>query len=118
MDSSAAAIGAQGLLRLGRYLASHGEPEAGSRYTQAGLTTARTLLADPYLARGAGHEGILLHTVYHQPNGWDYVAPGQKVPNGESAMWGDYHLLELGLYLQRLADGREPQRFFDIGRTA
>ncbi|MFW5687934.1 MAG: glycosyl hydrolase [Spirochaetota bacterium] len=118
VDSSAAAIGAQGLLRLGRYLASHGEPEAGSRYTQAGLTAARTLLADPYLARGAGHEGILLHTVYHQPNGWDYVAPGQKVPNGESAMWGDYHLLELGLYLQRLADGREPQRFFDIGRTA
>jgi hypothetical protein len=118
VDSSAAAISAQGLLRLGRFLAKHGDEEAGSRYTQAGLTVARTLLADPYLARDERHEGILLHTVYHRPNGWDYVAPGQKVPNGESAMWGDYHLMELGLYLKRLADGKEPQRFFDIGGTA
>ena len=30
---------------------------------------------------------------------------GQKVPNGESSMWGDYHLRELGLYLQRVLDG-------------
>ena len=118
VDSSAAAIGAQGLLRLGSYLSRHGEEEAGARYTQCGLTVARTLLSDPYLSRGDHHEGILLHTVYHQPNGWDYVAPGQKVPNGESAMWGDYHLMELGLYVHRLAEGKEPQRFFDIGRKA
>jgi len=118
VDSSAAAISAQGLLRLGSYLSRHGEEEAGARYTQCGLTVARTLLSDPYLSRGDHHEGILLHTVYHQPNGWDYIAPGQKVPNGESAMWGDYHLMELGLYVHRLAEGKEPQRFFDIGRTS
>jgi len=33
-------------------------------------------------------------------------------------MWGDYHLMELGLYLHRLAEGSEPQRFFDIGRRS
>jgi unsaturated chondroitin disaccharide hydrolase len=26
------------------------------------------------------------------------------VPCEESSMWGDYHLLELGVYLQRLID--------------
>lgn len=138
VDSSAAAISAQGLLRLGRYLERHpdalngvqlhgkqydaapGGPELAGflagRYTQAALTVTKTLLGEPYLSTGASHEGILLHQIYHQPNGWDYVAPGQKVANGESAMWGDYHLMELGLVAKRLAEGREPQRFFDIRR--
>jgi hypothetical protein len=98
VDSSAAAIAAQGLLRLGHHL---GEP----KYTQAGLTVARTLLAEPYLSTDPKHEGLLLHSVYHRPNGWDQVHPGQKVPNGESSMWGDYHLRELALYLGRLESG-------------
>ncbi|MER7001891.1 hypothetical protein ABT297_02410 [Dactylosporangium sp. NPDC000555] len=98
VDSSAAAIAAQGLLRLGRHL---GE----ARYTQAGLTVARTLLTEPYLSADPGHQGLLLHSVYHRPNGWDWVHEGQRVPNGESSMWGDYHLRELGLYLMRLDDG-------------
>ncbi|WP_432987935.1 hypothetical protein [Dactylosporangium sp. CA-233914] len=98
VDASAAAIGAQGLLRLGRAL---GDP----RYTQAGLTVARTLLAEPYLSTDPNHQGLLLHSVYHRPNGWDQVHEGQKVPNGESSMWGDYHLRELGLYLLRLENG-------------
>ena len=38
VDSSAAAIAAQGLLRLGRYLQQKGDNEAGDRYWQAGLT--------------------------------------------------------------------------------
>ncbi|WP_460494645.1 hypothetical protein [Dactylosporangium cerinum] len=66
---------------------------------------ARTLLAEPYLSVDPRHEGLLLHSVYHRPNGWDHVAPGQSVPNGESSMWGDYHLRELALYLGRLVDG-------------
>ncbi|WP_238016663.1 hypothetical protein KZZ52_10715 [Dactylosporangium sp. AC04546] len=98
VDSSAAAIAAQGLLRLGRHL---GE----ARYTQAGLTVARTLLAEPYLSTDPAHQGLLLHSVYHRPNGWDQVHDGQRVPNGESSMWGDYHLRELALYLDRLEDG-------------
>jgi hypothetical protein len=28
-------------------------------------------------------------------------------------MWGDYHLLELGVYLARLADGKTYLTFFD-----
>lgn len=94
VDSSAAAIAAQGLLRLGRHL---GEP----RYEQAGLTVARTLLDEPYLSADPAHQGLLLHSVYHRPGGWDQVHAGQRVPNGESSMWGDYHLRELALTIMK-----------------
>lgn len=104
VDSSAAAIAAQGLLRLGRSLKRREAPEA-SKYWQAGLTVSRTLLNDPYLSRQSEHQGLLLHSVYHRPNGWDYVPPDRSVPCGESSMWGDYHLRELALYLQRCHSG-------------
>jgi unsaturated chondroitin disaccharide hydrolase len=103
VDSSAAAIAAQGLWRLGRCLEQQGARPAGRRYRQAALTIARTLLNEPYLSTDARHQGLLLHSVYHRPNGWDYIAPKQKVPNGESSMWGDYHLRELGVLLWREA---------------
>jgi hypothetical protein len=102
VDSSAAAIAAQGLLRLGRYLTGRGAQSQGARYWQAGLTVLRTLLDEPYLSRDAQHQGLLLHTVYHRPRGWDYVPPGARVPRGESCMWGDYHLREAALYVQRI----------------
>jgi len=112
VDSSAAAIAAQGFLRLGRYLSARGE-KTGARYTQAGLTTVATLLEEPYLSTRASHQGLLLHSVYHRPNGWDYIPSGQRVPCGESSMWGDYHLLEVALLLLRMAR-REPYlTFFD-----
>jgi unsaturated chondroitin disaccharide hydrolase len=98
VDSSASAIAAQGLLRLGRLLGD-------STYTQAGLTVAASLLKEPYLSTRPDHEGLLLHSIYHHPNGWDYVPPGSKVPHGESCMWGDYHLLELCLLISRMAKG-------------
>jgi hypothetical protein len=101
VDSSAAAIAAQGLLRLGRHMEGRGRA-GGRRYWQAGLTVARTLLGDPYLSSSRRHEGLLLHAVYHRPNGWDAVPAGQAIPCGESCMWGDYHLRELALYLQRV----------------
>ena len=110
VDSSAAAIGAQGLLRLGRYL---GETTAdGRRYWQAGLTTMRTLLAEPYLGTAANHQGLLLHSVYHRPNGWDHIPAGRKVPCGEACLWGDYHLREAALYLQRVIRGEKYYTFF------
>jgi hypothetical protein len=95
VDSSAAAIGAQGLLRLGRYLKDE-------RYWQAGLSVCRTLFGEPYLSTDDAHQGLLLHSVYHRPNGWDHVPAGRKVPCGESCMWGDYHLMELALYLLKI----------------
>ncbi|HXG23610.1 MAG TPA: hypothetical protein VNJ09_03565 [Chthonomonadales bacterium] len=112
VDSSAAAIAAQGLLRLGRYLQQHGKASEGHRYYQCGLSVAATLLREPYLSVDPKHQGLLLHSVYHRPNGWDYVPPGAKIPCGESSMWGDYHLRELALLLQRLADGSPYYTFF------
>jgi len=108
VDASASAIAAQGLLRLGRSL----REERGGRYTQAGLTVARRLMEEPYLSAAQGHQGLLLHSVYHRPNGWDHVPAGRKVPCGESSMWGDYHLLELAVYLRRLAAGGAYLTFF------
>ena len=106
VDSSAAAITAQGLLRLGRWLAAQGEKAAGARYFQAGLTIADTLFDEPYLSTDAKHQGLILHSVYHRPNGWDHVPKGRQVPCGESSMWGDYHAMELALLIQRLAEGK------------
>ena len=111
VDSSAAAITAQGLLRLGRTL-GESDPAASARYRQAGLRIAQALLGEPYLATDPDHEGLLLHVVYHRPNGWDYIPPGARVPRGESAMWGDYHLLELGVLLLREARGEPWPTFF------
>lgn len=111
VDSSAAAIGCQGLLRLGRWLERRGSPDA-VKYTQAGLTVLRRLCQEPYLNLDDRHQGLLLHTVYHRPNGWDHVPAGRKVPCGESCMWGDYHLREAALYAQRLAQGKPYLTFF------
>ena len=47
-------------------------------YTQAGLTIARTLLAEPYLSVDSQHEGLLLHSIYHRPNNWDYIPAGPE----------------------------------------
>jgi unsaturated chondroitin disaccharide hydrolase len=98
VDSSAAVISAQGLLRLGRYLGRKG---AGKKYYQAGLNVAKTIFSPPYLSTQPDHHGLILHSVYHRPNGWDYIPKGKAVPMGESSMWGDYHAMELAVYLQR-----------------
>ena len=118
VDSSAAAIAAQGLLRLGDYLKRTGRAEQGTRYYQAGLTVAQTLFQEPYLSTDPRHEGLILHSVYHRPNGWDYIPPGQQVPCGEASMWGDYHARELAVMLNRAATNQSDLRFFDIGFPA
>ncbi len=106
VDSSAAAIAAQGLLRLGRYLDS-------KKYWQAGLTVLDALLAEPYLSTNKKHQGLLLHSVYHRPNGWDFIPAGKKIPYGESSMWGDYHIREAALYVQRLVTKKPYLTFWD-----
>jgi hypothetical protein len=98
VDSSAAAIGAQGLLRLGRRLKE-------DRYWQAGLAICDTLFEEPYLSTKSSHQGLILHSVYHRPNGWNWKP-------GESSMWGDYHARELALYVMRLAEGGVYLKFF------
>ena len=146
VDSSAAAIAAQGLLRFGRCLgfrvASPGSRvsrleskqantrlatrnvghrardvrpatrDAGRRYWDAGLTVLNTLLDEPYLSTSPKHQGLMLHSIYHRPNGWDYVPRGRKVPCGESSMWGDYHAREAALLVQRFADDGPYYTFF------
>ncbi len=101
VDASASAIAAQGLIRLGNALGDR----RGARYRQAGFSVAATLLSEPYLSTRVAHEGLLLHSVYHWPNRWDHVPAGATVTRGESSMWGDYHLLELGLLVKRMAEG-------------
>ncbi|GAB3881858.1 glycoside hydrolase family 88 protein [Spirosoma agri] len=113
VDSSAAAIGAQGLLRLGNYLMAAGEPDVGRRYWQAGLTVLDTLLAAPYLSTDPTHQGLILHSIYHRPNGWDYVPPGSMIAYGESSMWGDYHAREVALYVQRIIRNEPYYTFFN-----
>ena len=72
----------------------------------------KTLLDEPYLSPSGRHEGLILHSVYHRPKGWDYIPPGRKIPCGEASMWGDYHARELALYVQRLAKNDTYYTFF------
>ncbi|MBT3273823.1 MAG: glycosyl hydrolase [Spirochaetales bacterium] len=110
VDSSAAAIAAQGLLRLGVYFSGNGAvPERGvpanaieNPYFQAGLKIIDTLLDEPYLSTDDAHQGLLLHSIYHQPNGWDNIPAGRVIPCDESSMWGDYHIREAILYLHKI----------------
>jgi unsaturated chondroitin disaccharide hydrolase len=113
VDSSAAAIGSQGLLRLGKYLIQKGDIEAGERYFQAGLTVLNALFDEPYLSTNSEHQGLILHSIYHQPNGWDYVPFGSKIANGESSMWGDYHAREVALYVQKIIKNEPYYTFFN-----
>jgi hypothetical protein len=112
VDSSAAAIGAQGLIRLGNYL-SKTTPDDANRYYQAGLSVLSRLLEDPYLSTNLEHQGILLHSVYHRPNGWDNIPEGCKIPCNESSMWGDYHMREAALLVSKINNSEPYYTFFN-----
>ena len=111
VDSSAAAIAAQGFLRLGHYLEGD-EPERSARYMAAGLTILHRLLEPRYLSMDEDHQGLLLHALYHRPRDWDHTAEGKAVPQGESCLWGDYHLMEAALLADRLSSGASYPTFF------
>ena len=120
VDSSAAAIAAQALLRLARVLARRGrdgDADRADQYQQAGLRVLDTIFGEPYLSVDPEHQGLVLHSVYHWPNGWDDVPPGAAVPRGESSQWGDYHAREAALYVKRLAEGAPYLTFFANGLT-
>lgn len=111
VDASAAAIAAQGFLRLGNYLQGD-DQERADRYTAAGLTILNRLLEEPYLSTDATHQGLLLHAIYHHPRGWDHQSDANQVPCGESCLWGDYHLAEAALLVDRLAREQPYPTFF------
>ncbi len=111
VDSSAATIAVQGLLRFGQYLKTKNETDVGNKYWQAGLTILNTLFDEPYISTGNNHQGLILHSIYHRPKGWDYIPKGKKIPCGESSMWGDYHAREVALYLQKIMQ-KEPYLVF------
>jgi len=94
-------IASQGFLRLSEFLKEI-DKEASQRYRQAGLTIVDRLLEEPYLSLDPSHQGLILHSIYHQPNGWDYIPEGSQIANGESSMWGDYHAREVVLYLTKI----------------
>ena len=111
VDSSASAIAAQALVRLGCYLKKKNARDA-ERYCKAGLTVLNSLLDEPYLSTDENHQGLILHSIYHRPNGWDFIPKGSKIPCGESSMWGDYHAREAALFVQRLAKNETYYTFF------
>jgi unsaturated chondroitin disaccharide hydrolase len=110
VDSSAAAIACQGLIRFGKFLNTLGN--TGDHYIQVGLTILNSLLDDTYLSHDDEHQGLLLHTIYHRPNGWDHVPAGSQIPYGESCMWGDYHLREAALLVQRMIKNENYYSYF------
>ncbi|MFM2243157.1 MAG: hypothetical protein RLZ97_2012 [Verrucomicrobiota bacterium] len=116
VDSTASAITAQGLFRLARYLRAHpgsaSSPAEAERVEKAALVTAGSLFSDTYASGDPDHHGLLLHSIYHHPNGWDFRPDPTKAPYGESSMWGDYHAMELAVYLQRLIRQQPYLTFF------
>jgi hypothetical protein len=110
VDSSAAAIAAQGLLRMGRTCT---DPPKARRYWQAGLGIAKTLLSDQYVSLKSDHQGLILHSLYHRPKGWDRTDT-DGVARGESTMWGDYHARELCLYLTRVLSDETYPAFWNV----
>ena len=112
VDSSSAAIAAQGLLRLGIYLDHHGDDERAKIYRQAALTTARSLLQSPYLSNDEHHEGLLLHSIYHRPNGWDYIPKGSSIPHGRGVHVGRLSLAGVGSVPKTNGQRRAATRVF------
>lgn len=106
VDSSASAIAAQGLYRLGKYLKDE-------KYIRYALIVSKRLLSDDYVSLDKKRQGLLLHSIYHRPNNWDYAPDKNLAPYGESSMWGDYHLAELALLLQRELN-KQPYYKFSI----
>lgn len=116
VDSSAACIAAQGLIRIGNWLQDK-DIERASRYRNAGIQLAHTLFQEPYLSTAPDHQGLILHSIYHQPNGWDHRPVHGLVAHGESSMWGDYHARELALLIQRMQENKPYYSYFNCIRS-
>ena len=81
-------------------------PRTGRRFFQAGLTITRTLFGAAVPERGPVAPGAAAPLRLPPAERLGLRAPGPQGPCGESSQWGDYHLRELALYVQRLARRR------------
>jgi hypothetical protein len=88
------------------------DSQESKKYWQAGLRVMNTLLDEPYLSTNSAHQGILLHSIYHEPNGWDNKPDKKLAAHGESSMWGDYHMRESAIYLSRIIMDETYYTFF------
>ena len=119
VDSSAAPIAAQGLLRLGRCSSGAARPRTAGCYFQAGLTIARTLLGAPYLSRGPAAPGPApaLRLPPARTAGTT-CRPAARCRAASRAQWGDYHLRELALLRPAPRRGRPYYTFFGPRRRS
>ena len=72
-------------------------------------------VAVPFSVRAAARAAERQVAKRHEPvsaRGWDYIPPGARVPRGESCLWGDYHLREVALYVQRILRDEPYYAFF------
>ena len=85
-----------------------------TRYEQAGLRVLETLIDEtgPYLSRDATHQGLLLHSIYHRPNGWDYVPAGLAHPARRVEHVGRLPSARGGALVKRMAEGEPYYTFF------
>ena len=114
VDSSAAAIAAQGLIRLGNFLEAHGESRAGRRYSRPASRRRRRCSPSRTCRPSRSTRACCCTRSITVPNGWDHVPEGRKIPCGESSMWGDYHARELALLIRRMARDEPYYAFFRI----
>jgi unsaturated chondroitin disaccharide hydrolase len=100
VDSSAACIAAQGFLRIGNYFDLPVRKNPKNTWKQD-IKLLTFCFRNPIFQLTLNTKALILHSIYHRPNGWDYTPEKGKVPYGESCMWGDYHARELALLIQR-----------------
>ena len=113
VDSSAAAIAAQGLLRLGHFLDARGDDGCVAT-RRPGLRVARHAVRRerPVPEPGPGASGTAAPFGLSLAERLGPRPAGRAMPRGESSQWGDYHAREVALYVKRLAEGEPYLAFF------
>jgi hypothetical protein len=75
----------RGAAPLGRWLSQRGGD--GGRHAGRSHRARHALRCERSVpSASADHQGLMLHSVYHRPNGWDHVPAGARTPRGESSM--------------------------------
>ena len=101
VDSSASAIAAQGLIRLGHALGECRTQLHASRIDRV-AAAARGAVS---LSRSASRRNSVAQCLSSAQWLGSRFRRAAKIPCGESSMWGDYHLLEAMLLVARMAEG-------------